>query len=392
MRLGQPWSFFLWGYAFVALAFIFIAPIVPSWIFTAVVFVPRPVAPSASLFSWVAETRQSEGGTVQTNRVIKQLKVPLGIEHMKNIGNMDTETKDDVSSVKMNSEQSNQWHRSGVAHPFDPRNIQIISLDNPRAFMHKGFLLESECDLLMEYAKPSMYKSGVVDVSNGGSSFSDIRTSTGSFVPTGMNDEIRRVERRIAAWSQIPATHGEPIQVLRYQIGQEYQSHFDYFFHEGGKNNNRIATVLMYLSDVKDGGETAFPNLKSSGLRPETTACAKNGLTVVPRKGDAILFWNMKVGGDLDGGSSHAGCPVILGEKWTATKWIHVAPSTQLDARQRVLKEGRETTFGECRDSNIQCDVWAEQNECEKNPQYMLDTCRLSCHRCTGIWREASYV
>ena len=88
MRLGQPWSFFLWGYAFVALAFIFIAPIVPSWIFTAVVFVPRPVAPSASLFSWVAETRQSEGGTVQTNRVIKQLKVPLGIEHMKNIGNM----------------------------------------------------------------------------------------------------------------------------------------------------------------------------------------------------------------------------------------------------------------------------------------------------------------
>ena len=88
MRLGQPWSFFLWGYAFVALAFIFIAPIVTSWIFTAVVFVPRPVAPSASLFSWVAETRQSEGGTVQTNRVIKQLKVPLGIEHMKNIGNM----------------------------------------------------------------------------------------------------------------------------------------------------------------------------------------------------------------------------------------------------------------------------------------------------------------
>ena len=108
----------------------------------------------------------------------------------------------------------------------------------------------------------------------------------------------------------------------------------------------RIICVPMSESLFQDGGETAFPNLKSSGLRPETTACAKNGLTVVPRKGDAILFLNMKVGGDLDGGSSHAGCPVILGEKWTATKWIHVAPSTQLDARQRVLKEGRETTFG----------------------------------------------
>jgi len=66
-----------------------------------------------------------------------------------------------------------------------------------------------------------------------------------------MNDVVRRIERRIAAWTQIPAAHGEPIQVLRYQIGQEYQSHFDYFFHEGGMKNNRIATVLMYLSDVK---------------------------------------------------------------------------------------------------------------------------------------------
>ena len=61
-----------------------------------------------------------------------------------------------------------------------------------------------------------------------------------------MNDEIRRIERRIAAWSQIPATHGEPIQVLRYQIGQEYQSHFDYFFHEGGTvQTNRVIKQLQ---------------------------------------------------------------------------------------------------------------------------------------------------
>jgi len=239
-----------------------------------------------------------------------------------------------------------------------------------------------------------MYKSGVVDASNGGSSFSNIRTSTGSFVPTGMNDVVRRIERRIAAWTQIPAAHGEPIQVLRYQIGQEYQSHFDYFFHEGGMKNNRIATVLMYLSDVKDGGETVFPSAESLQVKPEPIhhACAKNGITVIPKKGDAILFWNMKVGGDLDGGSTHAGCPVVLGEKWTATKWLHVSSSTEFDARQRVLREGRETNFGGCRNANIQCQVWAEQNECERNPQYMRDTCHLSCGMCTGIWQEASYI
>jgi hypothetical protein len=38
---------------------------------------------------------------------------------------------------------------------------------------------------MQEHSKPNMYKSGVVDAENGGSSFSDIRTSTGSFVPKG---------------------------------------------------------------------------------------------------------------------------------------------------------------------------------------------------------------
>ncbi len=44
--------------------------------------------------------------------------------------------------------------------------------------------INSGCNM-QEHSKPNMYKSGVVDAENGGSSFSDIRTSTGSFVPKG---------------------------------------------------------------------------------------------------------------------------------------------------------------------------------------------------------------
>ena len=43
---------------------------------------------------------------------------------------------------------------------------------------------------------------------------------------------VQRIESRIATWSQIQSSHGEPIQVLRYQAGQEYQAHYDYFFHK----------------------------------------------------------------------------------------------------------------------------------------------------------------
>ena len=38
-------------------------------------------------------------------------------------------------------------------------------------------------------------------------------------------------------------------------------AHWDYFFHKEGTTNggNRYATVLMYLVDTEEGGETVFP-------------------------------------------------------------------------------------------------------------------------------------
>jgi hypothetical protein len=49
--------------------------------------------------------------------------------------------------------------------------------------------------------------------------------------------------------------------------------------------------------------------------------CARRGPAVMPRTGDAILFWSMTLTGVEDEASMHASCPVIRGEKWTATKW-----------------------------------------------------------------------
>jgi len=51
------------------------------------------------------------------------------------------------------------------------------------------------------------------------------------------------------------------MQILHYEHGQKYEPHFDYFMDKINQEigGHRVATVLMYLSDVDKGGETVFP-------------------------------------------------------------------------------------------------------------------------------------
>lgn len=95
-----------------------------------------------------------------------------------------------------------------------------------------------------------------------------------------------------------------------------------------------------------------------------------------PRKGDALLFFSLHLNATTDPLSLHGSCPVIEGEKWSATKWIHV--------------RSFETVFNnECQDQNPSCSQWAVNGECDKNPLYMVGSensvghCRKSCKVCS---------
>lgn len=107
-----------------------------------------------------------------------------------------------------------------------------------------------------------------------------------------------------------------------------------------------------------------------------------SGVAVKPEKRAVLLFWGMKTGGELDGGSSHAGCPVIRGVKWTATKWMHVAAGNQYDAHQKVWKEPRPLPRPGCEDKEERCYTWGEQGECQRNKGFMEGSCRLTCDFC----------
>ncbi|KAJ6763464.1 PROLYL 4-HYDROXYLASE ALPHA SUBUNIT [Salix purpurea] len=170
----------------------------------------------------------------------------------------------------------------------------------------------------------------VANDETGESMDSEERTSSGMIIFETEDEIVSDVEARIAAWTFLPEENGEPIQILRYEHGQKYEAHIDYFMDKVNQEvgGHRVATVLMYLSDVNKGGETVFPASEAKGSQPKDdrwSDCAENGYAVKPNKGDALLFLSLHPDATPDPDSLHASCPVIEGEKWSATKWIHAS-------------------------------------------------------------------
>ncbi|XP_042463435.1 probable prolyl 4-hydroxylase 7 [Zingiber officinale] len=275
---------------------------------------------------------------------------------------------------------------SAVAdHSFvDPSRVIQLSW-RPRAFLYKGFLSYEECEHLVALAKDKLEKSMVADNESGESMMSEVRTSSGMFLEKRQDETIARIEQRISTWTFLPEENGEAMQVLHYEHGEKYEPHFDYFHDKINQQlgGHRVATVLMYLSDVRKGGETVFPDSegKLSQLKDDSWSdCAKNGYAVKPQKGDALLFFSLHPNATTDPKSLHGGCPVIEGEKWSATKWIHVASFES----QEVNGSGTA-----CEDANVLCPKWAAVGECTKNHLYMVGSkdslgfCRKSCNVCT---------
>ncbi|XP_061968726.1 prolyl 4-hydroxylase 1 isoform X1 [Populus nigra] len=200
---------------------------------------------------------------------------------------------------------------------------EIISW-SPRIIVLHDFLSSEECDYLRALAKPRLRISTVVDVKTGKGIESKVRTSSGMFLSSEEKtyQVVQAIEKRISVYSQVPIENGELIQVLRYEKNQYYKPHHDYFsdtfnLKRGGQ---RIATMLMYLSDNVEGGETYFP-MAGSG-KCSCGGKVVDGLSVKPIKGNAVLFWSMGLDGQSDPSSIHGGCEVLSGVKWSATKWM----------------------------------------------------------------------
>ncbi|KAM3718280.1 Prolyl 4-hydroxylase subunit [Dirofilaria immitis] len=130
-----------------------------------------------------------------------------------------------------------------------------------------------------------------------------------------MEHEIfKHIDRRLELATNLDLETAENIMTHNYGIGGHYEPHID-CLNRGNQScksyfeiGDRIATVLIYMTEPEIGGRTVFTS------NPKISVpCTKN----------AALFWyNLMRTGEIDMRSRHAACPVLTGIKWAVTKWF----------------------------------------------------------------------
>ena len=171
------------------------------------------------------------------------------------------------------------------------------------------FLSPYERGFIAQEARPLLEPSMVHDPKTGRLMAHPVRTSLAAQLgPTHEALPIQAITRRIAAVTSTHWTQGESLTVLQYGPGQEYKEHLDTLPFE---SNQRMGTMLLYLNDSYEAGETYFPTL---------------GLSIKGKAGDALFFPTLLADGSPNKAMRHAGRPVLRGTKWVATRWIRQEP------------------------------------------------------------------
>ena len=191
--------------------------------------------------------------------------------------------------------------------------VQKLPLAKLELFQRRDFLDLSLCRQLIALIEQGRRPSTLAD-HNGDNYF---RTSETCDLPEG-EPAVQALEALLFDLNGIDPAHGEPVQGQRYDVGQEFKPHNDWFNPHGqdwekycGVSGQRTWTFMIYLNDVEAGGATRFTAVKKS-FQPEA---------------GKLLCWNNRTA-ELAGNVNaiHHGMKVRKGVKYIITKWYREKP------------------------------------------------------------------
>ncbi|WP_028968969.1 2OG-Fe(II) oxygenase [Sphingomonas sp. URHD0057] len=180
------------------------------------------------------------------------------------------------------------------------------------------FASPAECEWLIDRAGRRLAPASVRDPNSGEAVADPVRNNRSAafdFADLDLIVEMIRVRLALAIGAAPPFL--EASQVLHYSVGQEFKPHHDYLdpasslAAEIARNGQRAATVLIYLNEDFEGGETRFPAI---------------GFDYRGKTGDMLMFSNLDPAGRPEPASLHAGLPPTRGEKWIFSQWVRDRP------------------------------------------------------------------
>lgn len=194
----------------------------------------------------------------------------------------------------------------------NPGALKIASNDLD-IFVVRDFLARDECDLLIGLIDAHRIPSQLLAPT----SDPDFRTSESCNLDP-FEPIVETVEARITELLGIDPTHGETIQGQRYDVGQQFKLHHDFFHVDQpyweemqASGGQRTWTAMIFLNEPDGGGHTWFE---------------KAGVKVAPRIGNLLAWNNLDASGEPNFFSLHRGMPVTAGIKYIVTKWNRERP------------------------------------------------------------------
>lgn len=192
------------------------------------------------------------------------------------------------------------------------KKAQRIYYPFTQVYKQENFLTKRECCDLIEIINANLRPSTVSDPKDECIT-SDYRTSKTSDLHYFDNSFFLDIDKKISKFMGVEPFLGETMQAQKYEIGQYYKEHWDFFMPTTKEYKvycdwmgQRTWTSMIYLNDVEAGGETYFKHLN---------------LKVKPQQGTLITWNNLYKNGMPNLKTMHEACSPISGPKYVITKW-----------------------------------------------------------------------
>lgn len=202
---------------------------------------------------------------------------------------------------------------TSVSRLLSQKGMRQVPTDRLELLYCPDFLPAPLCERLIALIEKDRRPSTIADA-NGDDYF---RTSETCDLDS-LEPAVCDLEARLFALNGIDPAYGEPMQGQRYDMGQEFKPHTDYFEPDGpdfakfcSLAGNRTWTFMIYLNDVSSGGGTRFKTIKK---------------TFQPGTGTLVCWNNRRADGRFNPNTLHHGMKVRKGLKYVITKWYRENP------------------------------------------------------------------